>query len=322
MSISTKYLGLTLNSPIIVGSSGLTDNVEKVVQCYENGAGAVVLKSIFEEQIINTIHDKHYSENKEFQNTYQYFENLANDEIIENHINLIKESKKQTKIPIIASINCVTSNVWYYFAQKLEDAGADAFELVVNIPAMADYASFDQLISAYFNIIENVTKNISIPISIKISSNFPNYRFIVSKFEEMGINGIVLFNRPYTPDIDINNMSIISKPQLSNSTEIINTLRWIALLSSKTKMNLCGSTGVHKTEDIIKLILVGADCVQVSSTLFLNGIEYLNTLNNELKDWLKIHNIDNIQQIRGKIIKDSNYNADFERTQYIKRVNS
>ena len=139
MLLETEYLGLKLQSPLVVASSGLTDNIGNIVKIEELGAGAVVLKSLFEEQIISNIHDKHYHENSNFHKSLQFSENLNSDNILDNYISLIIQAKKETKIPIISSINCISSEVWYYFASKLEDAGSDAIELNINIPLIADY---------------------------------------------------------------------------------------------------------------------------------------------------------------------------------------
>ncbi len=321
MSLEIEYLGFKLRSPIIVASSGLTDNVDNIIKMNENGAGAVVLKSLFEEQIISNIHDKHYHSNQNFHNSLEFSEKIDTDKVLDSYISLISRAKKETNIPIIASINCVSSEVWYYFASKLEDAGSDALELNINIPLMADYNSLDKMINDFFHIIENVVNNVGIPVSVKLSPYFPNYKLLINTLQDIGVRSVVLFNRNFTPDIDLDNLKILPNSMLSSSSELYNTLRWVALLSNKSKIEICAATGIHNYEDILKVILFGANSVQICSTLYLNGIEQIGKLNEELRNWLEIKNYSNISDIRGAITRDIEYTEDYERIQYMLRDN-
>lgn len=321
MILETKYLGLKLRSPIIVASSGLTDNIDNIIKISELGAGAVVLKSLFEEQIISNIHNKHYHENENFHKSLEFTENIDSDKVMDNYISLISQAKKQTNIPIISSINCVSSDVWYYFASKLEDAGSDALELNINIPMMADYSSLDTLLNDYFHVIENVVNNVGIPVSVKLLPYFPNYKLLINTFKDIGVSGIVLFNKAFSPDIDLKEMKIVLNSKLSSSAEISNTLRWVALLSGKTNIDISAATGIHNYEDIVKVILFGASSVQICSSLYINGLEYIKSINENLVEWLKSKNYTQLSDIKGALVKALNYSDDFERIQYMVRDN-
>lgn len=321
MLLETNYLGLKLSSPLVVASSGLTDNIENIFKLHELGAGAVVLKSLFEEQIISNINDMHYHKNQNFHNSLEFTEKIDNDIILDSYINLINESKKIKNLPIIASINCVSSEVWYYFASKLEDAGCDALELNINLPLLADYTSFDKLMNDYFHIIENVVNNVGIPVSIKLLPYFSNYRLLINTFRDIGVRGIVLFNRSYAPDIDLNDLKVLTSNKLSSSEEIFNTLRWTALLSGKSELEISAATGIHNYEDILKVLLFGANNAQICSTLYKNGIEYIAKINIELTAWLVDKGYSSINEIRGLLSKEVDYSEDYERIQYMVRDN-
>lgn len=321
MVLQSEYLGFKLKSPVVVASSGLTDNIDNIIKISEYGAGAVVLKSLFEEQIITNIHDKHYHEKKSFHNSLEFSEKIDSDKVLDSYITLINEAKKQTDIPIISSINCVSSEVWYYFASKLEDAGTDALELNINLPLMADYNSLDTVLNDYFHIIENVVNNVGIPVTIKLLPYFPNYKMLINTFQEIGVKGIVLFNRSFAPDVDLNNLKIDFNTKYSTSSEFTNTLRWVALLAGKSKLDISAATGIHGYEEILKVILLGASSTQICSSLYNNGLEYVKKINDDLSTWLKSKNFNNLESIKGSLTKDFDYSEDYERIQYMVRDN-
>ncbi len=319
MLLDSNYLGLNLRSPIILASSGLTDNPDKIIKAFECGAGAVVIKSLFEEQIVANIHSNKYHEIKDYHNSFEFAEKIGNDQIMDNYISLIKTVKSQAEHPLIASINCVSSEVWYYFSLKLEDAGVDALELNISIPPLAEYTSYESLIANYINIIEKVISNVSLPVSIKLPPYFPNYKLLIDAFQEIGVSSVVMFNRLYAPDIDIEKLELLSESHLSSSSEIGNSLRWIALLSDSAKLGISAATGIHTSSDIIKLLLAGADSVQICSAIYLKGYDYIAILNDEIAAWMKKKGFNSINEFKGLIAKEHKYTADFERMQYMIR---
>lgn len=319
MNLKTSYLGLELESPIVVGSSGLTlslNNIKKFADC---GAGAVVLKSLFEEQIMFETHNS-----LESYDTYQhpealdYLKHIAQEQSIVRYLDLIREAKKTVAVPIIASINCVSDNKWTEFAGELENAGADALELNIFITDFQKLNS-SQIEDLYIKIIEDVKGNTGLPIAIKVSYFFTNLPQVLLKFGYSGVNGLVLFNRYYSPDIDIENLKVTSGSYFSSPDEVIVPLRWIGMIADSVSCDISATTGVHTASEAIKLFMVGATTVQICSTLYKNGIDYLKTIVQDLVNWMKSHNYNSIDEIRG-ILKSKSTEEQklFSRTQYMK----
>lgn len=322
--LSTKYLGLELKSPIIVGSCGLTSNIQNIKEIADNGAGAVVLKSIFEEEILLESQEmiKEIKKDKLLYNdlseTLDYVDMHHGEKTLNDYLKLIKEAKKNISIPVIASINCISDNEWTHFASKIQEAGADALELNIFL-SPTDFAKKDNE-KITFSIIKKVLKAVSIPVSVKISNSDANLAFSIQKIAETGVAGIVLFNRFYSPDFDIENFTVTSANVFSQPQEQVKPLRWISLLSEKVNCSLAASTGIHYADAVIKQILAGADAVQVVSTLYLNGIKYLNTMHTEMDQWMINKGIFALSQIKGKMSYSHASNpAVFERMQFMKR---
>lgn len=325
INLTTKYLGLTLKNPIIAGSSGLTDTVEKLIDLEKQGAGAIVLKSLFEEEIIaemDTKLKKMASTGFIYPETLDYYEDMQNDEDEEStlqYLKLIKDAKAVVKIPIIGSINCVSSKNWTYFPKQIEEAGADALELNLFIlPSDLTRGNADNE-KVYFDIISEVLKQVKIPVSIKISYYFSNLGNMVQRLSETGIKGIVMFNRFYSPDIDIDTMEVTSGFVLSSSAELALSLRWVAILSDRVKCDIAASTGVHTGKDMIKQLLAGASAVQVASTLYRNTNGQIETMLGELKEWMKKQEFKSVNDFRGKLAQKNIKNpAAYERIQFMK----
>jgi dihydroorotate dehydrogenase (fumarate) len=321
MDLSTKYLGLKLRNPVIVGSSGLTDSAEKIADLEKSGAGAVVLKSIFEEEI-----SMEYEQvlNEEAPSPYKddyldYFDYKIKEQNLSQYIKLISEAKKKVNIPIIASINCNSSHEWTYFAKKIEEAGADALELNIFILPSTMEKSIDDIDQAYLEIINNVKNIINIPLAIKISYYFSNLGRAIKVLSKTGVQGIVLFNRFYSPDIDLDKMEIVSTNVLSTPKELSTSLRWIGIMANRVKCDLAASTGVHDGKAVAKQLLAGADAVQLVSTLYKNGPEYLQTIIKDLESWMMEKGFDSINDFRGKLSQEEYLNpALYERVQFMK----
>lgn len=319
--LSAKFMGLNLKSPIIAGSCGLTKSYDNLKKIEENGAGAIVLKSLFEEQIrfeVNKIFNAN-DVSSFYQEVEDYISNYCKEAYIENHLDLISRAKKNLSIPIIASINCYTAKEWTVYAKKIQEAGADALELNLFVLPSDPHKSSSENENTYFEIINEVLKHLTIPVAIKISPYFSALAQTIEKLSNTGISGLVLFNRFFKPDIDIEKFNIIPSNVFSSSEEITTPLRWIAILSSRIKCNIAGSTGVHDGKDAVKLLLAGANAVQVCSTLYKNGFEQIKIINDEIENWMKKHKFNTIDDFRGKMSTNKVENpAVFQRIQFMK----
>ena len=322
IDISTKYLGLNLKNPIIAASSGLSGTIEGVKHLADSSVGAIVLKSIFEEQILHEAYVHVIKGNNDYlyPEAIDYIKNYIKLTKLDSYLNLIRKSKKITDIPIIASINCVTSSEWTDFAEKIESAGADAIELNVFLLPTDEKLNSHQTENIYFDIAEKVRNKVKIPIALKISSYSARLSQLIKKLSRSGnIDGLVLFNRGYSPDIDIDTLQITSSNIYSSAEEISNSLRWIALMRDKVNCDLAASTGIHNGAGVIKQLLAGANAVQIASALYLKGTEIVPDMLNELQEWMIKNDYQSIEQFRG-IIKKSNFEnpAAFERVQFMK----
>jgi len=317
-NLETKYMGLTLRNPIIIGSSGLTNSVEKIKELESNGAGAVVLKSIFEEQILmeaNSLRSDYWGHTEEADYLTQYTQQHTLDE----YLKLIRESKNETSIPVIASINCATSENWTSFAKKIQDAGADALELNVFVLPGDTKQKGENIEKIYFDIINNVRSQITIPIALKMSYYFSGLANIIFELSVRKIEGIVLFNRFYQPDIDLAKKELVSSHVFSNPDEIALPLRWVGMLSDDVKCDLVASTGIHDGNGVVKCLLVGAKAVQVATTIYKNGPAYIGTMLEQVKSWMKEHRYKAVSDFAGKLRQDRAKNpVMFERVQFMR----
>jgi dihydroorotate dehydrogenase (fumarate) len=323
VDLSVKYLGLTLKNPIIVGSSDLSGSVEEIKKLESNGAAAVVLKSVFEEEILleatikaeeARIDQMFYTELSE---TLDYIDLHIKGEKLAKYLKLISDAKKKVLIPVIASINCITPYEWTDFTVKMQDAGADALELNIFLnPTDLSEKDFEKI---YFDIIKKVLDKVDIPVSAKISPYFVKPGLMIKKLSDTGISGLVLFNRFFTPDIDIDSFEVKPANKFSTENEYCNVLRWIALMSNKIGCSLAASTGIHSGESVIKQLLAGADAVQVVSVLYRKGPGHINAMLNEIETWMNKKGYNYISQFRGKVSQESaRDNAAFERMQFMK----
>lgn len=320
--LTTSYLGLKLKNPIIASSSGLTNSVDDIKEFEANGAGAVVLKSIFEEDIRRELKKDMVTMNKEsflYPETMDYYDNYTDDDSLTNYLRLIRESKKAVSIPIIASINCVTAEKWPYYVETLQDAGADALELNIFVmPSDLDRTS-EQNEKVYFDVVKEVKKYAKIPVSLKISYYSSSLGSFIKKLSNTGIDGLVLFNRFYSPDIDINNFDILSSNVTSSPKELPISLRWMGIMHNRVGCDLAASTGIHDGEAVIKQLLAGANAVQMASTFYKNGKQVLKTILDDLTKWMKEKNFKSIDEFRGKLSQDKTQNpAAYERMQFMK----
>ncbi|HOI31281.1 MAG: dihydroorotate dehydrogenase-like protein [Bacteroidales bacterium] len=321
IDLSTTYLGLALKSPIIAASSGFTDSVSKLKNLEKHGVGAVVLKSLFEEEIT---HEYDHTLKAEVDKTgrdefLDYLDVRIRQENLEKYINLISKAKKELEIPVIASVNCKTAYEWISFTSEIEKVGADALELnVFVLPSNLNNSSAENE-KIYFEIIKQVKKQVSIPIVLKISYYFSNLGNMIRELSHAGIGGLVLFNRFFSPDFDLDKLEVTPANVLSQPGEITMPLRWIALMHGHTGCDLSASTGVSDGMAVAKLLLAGATTVQVASALYNHGIPYLDVMHHELTTWMESHNFSKISDFRGKLSQKKYNKPDlFERVQFMR----
>jgi dihydroorotate dehydrogenase (fumarate) len=239
---------------------------------------------------------------------------------IKSYLNLIRDAKEHTDIPIIASVNCVTPHEWPRYCKELVNAGADGIELNVFIVPRDDKIHSQEIEDIYVQIVEEVRKNVSVPIAIKIGPFFSNAFRMTDRLCQAGVNGIVVFNRFYRPDIDIDTEEISRPNYLSCPQEMGQPLRWASLFASRVKCDIAGNTGIHDGQGMIKMLLAGASAVQVCSTLYINGLGYIDTMVNDLRKWMTWKGYENIGDFKGKLTKRHENIAAFERVQFLKQT--
>ena len=303
MNTNTKYLGLDLKSPIIVGSCGLTADVDKMVQMEKAGAGAVILKSIFEEQIIYDIKRNTHvvAPIDNYGDSYEYIAAHVADDSLNKHFQMIRDAKSRLSIPVIGSINCFSYENWLTYAIKFQEAGCDALELNMAILPYETTLSADDVERTFTQIINTLRKSVTIPISIKVGTYFTDMAKQMQQLSWMGIQGVTMFNKNVQVDVDIENETLKNASWLSNPGELYNTLRWVAILSKKMRCDVSASTGVSSGDDVVKLLLAGATSVQVVSALYRDGIDILRQMNDTLQQWMQRKGYDNIAAFRGKL---------------------
>ena len=326
INLETNYMGLSLKNPLIVSSSGLTNSVRKIKIIEEKGAGAVILKSLFEEQITNEARhliDKNTT-NVGYPEAEDYIQNYIKGNSVSNYLNLIKEAKAAVSIPIIASINCVSAVDWTSFAVEIEKAGADAIELNAFVVPNNRNMSSTKYENLYFEIFNAVKKEVKIPISMKLGMYFTNLFSVADRLNADGADALVLFNRFYEPDIDIDEMSITSAEVLSSASDIRRSLRWVGMLSDKIKgIDISASTGIHSGAAAVKQLLAGAKTVQICSTVYENGFDQISKILSEITEWMTAKEFKTVDEFRGKLsygnIPDP---ALYERAQFMKYFSS
>ena len=315
--LRTNFAGLELKNPFIVSSSGLTDNAEKNLQLEKAGAGAIVLKSLFEEQIM---WQSAHMATDDYPEANDYLQGYLRSHYLEEYTKLVKETKKVCTIPVIASINCYTDKEWEDFATILEQAGADAIELnlmAIQTSVNYQYGAFEQ---RHIDILKHVKAKVKIPVIIKLGSNLTNPVKLIEQLYANGAASVVLFNRFYHTDIDVDKMEYTSGHVLSHESELSNSLRWIGISSTAVpRMNYIASGGINNGKAIVKAILVGASAVEVCSVIYEKGNNVIGSMLKEICEWMDAHGYENIGQFKGKMKARDTENVNvFERTQFLK----
>jgi dihydroorotate dehydrogenase (fumarate) len=321
-NLSVKYLGLGLKSPLIVGSSRLTSTPGNLKEAEDSGAGAVVLKSLFEEQI--TRHISSVDQSAGYPEADDYISNYVKSHSVDEYLNLIRKAKQILSIPVIASINCYSSEGWTGFAKNIEQAGADALEINVFFLPLDRKKSSLESEKVYLDLIEKLKKTIKIPMAIKIGYRFSNILYMIDQFYNRKVEGVVMFNRFYEPDIDINRVDVVPSSIFSTESERRLVIRWIGMASAQDiKIDISASTAVHSGADAIRYLLAGAHSVQVCSVLYDKGISFLKSMNRQIEAWMDNNEYKSVDEFRGKL-NYRNYQKPvvFERTQFMKYFSS
>lgn len=326
--LSTTYLGLKLKNPVIASSSTLTSNVENIIRLEKSGVSAIVLRSIFEEEITLETNRfvEHAIKDGYDEGLFDYYDKKVKQNNVEDYLKLIKDVKAAVTIPVIASINCKSNHEWIYFAKKIEEAGADGLELNMFFLPCWSKRTVEENEALYFEIVEKVLEQLTIPVTLKVSHYFSDLSAILIKLSKTGIKGLVLFNKFFTPDFDIETEKMTQNYVYSSPQDIALPLRWVSILSSQLKKeeanndcDIVASTGVHDGEGVIKQILAGADAVQIASTLYLNGYEQVGKILDKLESWMDKKKYKSLSDFRGHLsYHASEYEEKYERIQFMK----
>ncbi|MFZ4414705.1 MAG: dihydroorotate dehydrogenase-like protein [Bacteroidales bacterium] len=302
-NLSVKYLGLELKNPIIVGASNIVDDIDNLKRLEDAGASAIVYKSLFEEQIqleslqLEENLREYENRNAEMTSLFPAIEHAGADE----HLDNLLKAKAAVKIPIIASLNALNKDTWIEYAQRIAETGVDAIEInLYSTPKDAD-KDCKAIVNEQIETISNIKKTVSIPISVKLSPFYSNVLNIVSRMYAEGAEGFVLFNRLYQPDIDIDKEALHFPYHLSSESDNRLPLRYAGLLYGNFNGNICSNTGIFTGRDVIKMILAGADCTQVVSTLYKNGIGHIATMLKDMETWMDIKGYKEINDFKGKV---------------------
>jgi dihydroorotate dehydrogenase (fumarate) len=324
--LRTRYLGMELGSPLVASSSPLTGNLDGLRRLEAAGAGAVVLPSLFEEELAEETRQVDAllatgATGAEARAGYP--DQAGYGAGPDAYLALVSQAKAALSVPVIASLNGVSRGGWVRYASRLERAGADALELNVYYVSSRPGQSGSEVEWHYLDVVRAVRRAIAIPLAVKLSPYFSSLANMAGQLVEAGANGLVLFNRFYQPDLDIEAMEVLPALELSTSVELRLPLRWIAILHRRHRVSLAASTGVHTATDVVKVLLAGADVAMMTSALLRHGPDHLRPLEIQVRDWMDRHHYETVDQLRGRLSQRSVPDpAAFERANYIRTLTS
>ncbi|MGO8765528.1 MAG: dihydroorotate dehydrogenase-like protein [Limisphaerales bacterium] len=327
MNLSTTYLGLKLRTPFVVAASPLSEEIDNIRAMEDNGASAVVLYSLFEEQLRRDqqeLTQRLEQGTESFAESLTYFTEPAEFHTgPEEYLDHIVAAKKAVQIPVIASLNGTTEGSWIRYAKKIQEAGADALELnIYSIPTDLNHTS-EKIEAGYLAIAKAVKSEVTIPVAVKLSPFFTNFANMASRLDKAGVDGLVLFNRFYQPDIDLESLEVRPNILLSTPMAMRLPLRWIAILRGSIHASLAATSGIHRATDALKMLMVGADATMLCSTLIRHGIPHLKTIETETVAWLEEHEYESVQQLKGSLSqKNCDAPSEFERAQYMRALST
>lgn len=325
IDLTTTYMGLKLKTPLVPSASPLSHELDSICRLEDVGAAAVVLYSLFEEQLHqeSVELDIHLSAHTEsFAEATSYLPAAGDFRIgPEGYLNHIRKAKKAVNIPIIASLNGTTVGGWIDYAKQIEQAGADAIECnIYSLPANPALSG-SEIEQTYLDIVKAVKAAVHIPVAVKLSPFFSNMANMAKRLDEAGADALVLFNRFYQPDIDLEELEVIPNVLLSTPQALRLPLTWVGILFGRVRANLAATSGVHGPEDVIKLLMVGADVTMLCSTLLRNGTSHLRYIEDGIREWMEKHEYESVEQMKGSMSQLRCPNpAAFERAQYMKAV--
>ena len=325
MDFSTTYLHKKLRSPLVVSANPLTERIENIKQMEDAGAGAVVLYSLFEEQLRQEAFalDHHMTQGTEsFAEALTYFpQPLEYHTTADAYLEHIRKAKDAVDIPIIASLNGSTGSGWTTFAQKIEQAGADGLELnLYSIAANPNWAP-EEIEQSYLATVRLVKNAIKIPVAVKLSPFFTNLAYFARQLDQVSVDALVLFNRFYQPDIDLETLGVYPHLVLSTSHDLRLPLRWIAMLHGRIKAELAATSGIHTGQDALKALMAGANVTMMASALIGHGIDHIQVVGREMRAWMEEHEYESVEQMRGSVSQLNCADpSEFERAQYMKAL--
>jgi len=320
MDLSTTYLGLKLKNPIIVGASNLVTDLNFLKKLEEAGASAIVYKSLFEEQIqLENLENYHAEEDygtrhAEMSSMFPSVEDAGPAEFLFN----LSKARQSVKIPLIASLNAVYDDTWYEYAKKIEETGVDALEL--NFYAVPREFDIDDnsILQEQLDTLEGVKKAVKIPVSVKLSPFYTNPLYCIGEMDKKGADGFVLFNRLFQPDIDLDKEGLHYPYMLSNEEDNRLPLRFAGLLFGNINGSICSNTGIFNGKDVLKMIIAGADCVQIVSTIYKHGPKQIGKILEEMEEWMKGKNYNSLADFKGKLAKVNLRDPySYQRAQYV-----
>lgn len=322
--LRTIYLGLPLKNPIAASASPLTGDLDTLRSLEQMGIGAIVLPSLFEEQISHdeqriSLHGQQGCYSRGFLSCFPDLQayNVGPD----GYLRMLEAAKQTLSIPVIASLNGCSPHGWVRFAKLLQDAGADAVELNIYFVATDPQITANDVESHYVELVATVRQAVKVPVAVKIGAQFSNLSNFVAQLAKVGANGVVLFNRYLEPDIDLASLQLTPRLVLSNRNEMRLPLRWIAILRDQVPISLAATTGIHTPQDIIKLLLVGADVCMLASVLLIRGVDYVADLVQEVRNWLDANGYDSLEQLKGsRSYGNTPDSGQYERANYMKAI--
>jgi dihydroorotate dehydrogenase (fumarate) len=327
MDLTTKYLGLKLRTPLVVGASPLSEDIDTIKKMEDAGASAVVLHSLFEEQLrqdrAELAHNLEQG-TESFAEALTYFPEPEEFTLgPEEYLKHIAQAKKTVRMPIIANINGSSVGGWTQYAKLVQQAGADAIELnIYHIPTDVNQSAAD-VEKNYLEIVKSVKSGVTIPVAVKLSPFFTNFANMAHRLDQAGADGLVLFNRFYQPDIDLEALEVKPNILLSTPMAMRLPLRWTAILYGRVQASLAGTSGIHRATDVLKMLMAGADVTMLCSALIRHGVQQLGVIERDLVAWMGEHEYESVSQLKGSLSqKNCPSPSEFERAQYMKAISS
>jgi len=325
MDLTTTYLGMKLKNPLVASASPLSESVDNIAKLEDKGIAAVVMHSLFEEQLVLEARElnRHLTAGTEsYAESLSYFPELSHFVVgPEEYLDHIRKAKRRVKVPLIASLNGCSSGGWTKYARNLQEAGADALELNIYVLAAKADTEGAAVEEEYIRILKAVKQNVDIPVAVKLSPFFSSMANMAKRLDEAGAGALVLFNRFYQPDIDLETLDVVPNVILSTPQATRLPMRWIAILHGRLKADLAATGGIHTAEDVLKMLMVGADVTMLCSTLLRNGVDQVGVILEGMERWMQEHGYTSVRQMRGSMSQKSCADpAAFERANYMKAL--